>query len=84
MSKPYREYTEQDIYNLVQEIKKLKDENKILKDLAESYLRDFFEENAKLYKIKELAIASFNHYQFKDKFVANDWKNCLEIIKGEE
>lgn len=32
MSKPYRDYTEQDIYNLIQEIKLLKKENEELKE----------------------------------------------------
>ena len=32
-------------------------------------------------EIKEYAQASFNYYQFKDKQIATDWKNILDVIE---
>ena len=32
-------------------------------------------------EIKEYAQASFNYYQFKDKQIATDWKNILNVIE---
>ena len=32
-------------------------------------------------EIKEYAQANFNYYQFKDKQIAIDWKNILDVIE---
>ena len=32
-------------------------------------------------EIKEYAQANFDYYQFKDKQIASDWKNILDVIK---
>ena len=32
-------------------------------------------------EIKEYTQANFNYYQFKDKQIATDWKNILDVIE---
>ena len=32
-------------------------------------------------EIKEYAQANFNYYQFKDKQIATDWKNILDVTE---
>lgn len=79
MSKPYREYTENDIWNLAQEIKKLEEiqkaEFEIYKSHERFWDREFQKLCGKLSKIKEYCIESLHTIE-KHKI----YKMCDEYL----